>query len=241
METYTAGEIIRQFRESEGLTQQELADIIHVSQAELAHWEEGVTIPRLTMVARLTGALRLSDDNADCLAKAVESSQVVRAQKNAAVQAVINQQNEEIKRLRHERKALILLGSGILGYVGGCIFTFATGSYTEVWYFPLAIGALTAGIPFGWGCVLRSKDPYEVRYYYTDAIVDIIATVVRFLLKFILAYFIGVFAFPFALFYHAYKAGRKGSIYRTIMFIVFVAVSLFVGTILVIILMNAFK
>ena len=241
METYTAGELIRQFREAEGLSQQELADIIHVSQAKLAHWEENATIPRPTMVARLTGALRLSNDKADRLVKAVDAAQAIRAQENVAAQAVINKQNDEIERLRHKRKALALLGSGLLGFAGGCLFTFLTGSYKDVWYFPLAIGALTAGIPFGWGLISKPKEPYEVKYYYTDPIIDIIATVVKFLLKFMLAYFIGVFAFPFALFYHAYKAGRKGSLYRTIMFIVFVAVSLFVGIILVIILMNAFK
>ena len=40
---YSAGQIIRFFREREGLTQEELADIIHVTKGKLAHWEEHVS------------------------------------------------------------------------------------------------------------------------------------------------------------------------------------------------------
>ena len=245
METYTAGELIRQFRESEGLSQQELADIIHVSQPKLAHWEEGSTIPKPTMVARLTGALRLSDENADRLLKAVDAAQAVRAQEKATAQAVINEQNEENERLRHKRKVLILLGFGVLGFIGGCIVVFATGSYVDtVWYFPILIGIAVAGIPYGWNLLTDKTDAYYKDLYspYPDVqrenmIIKLVFTV----LKFIGAYLIGIIVFPIVLFYHAYKAGRKGSIYRTIMFVVFVAVCLLVGSVFVVILMNSTK
>lgn len=244
METYTAGELIRQFRESEGLTQEELAEIIHVSQPKLAHWEEGSTIPKPTMVARLTGALRLSNENANRLVKAVDAAQAIRNQEKAAVQAVINAQNEEIERLRHKRKVLTLLGFGALGFIGGYIFVFATGSYKDtVWYFPILIGIAVAGIPYGWN-LLTDKSDVEYKEPYSpypevqreNLIIKLIFNV----LKFIGAYLIGIIVFPVVLFYHAYKAGRKGSLYRTIMFLIFVAVCLLAGLI-VVILMNSTK
>lgn len=245
METYTAGELIRQFRESEGLTQEELADIIHVSQQKLAHWEEGSTIPKPTMVARLTGALRLSDENANRLVKAVDAAQAVRDQDKAAAQAVINAQNEEIERLRHKRKVLTLLGFGALGFIGGCIFVFATGSHKDtVWYFPMLIGIAVAGIPYGWNLLtdkteVTYKEPYSP--YPEVQRENMIIKLIFFVLKFIGAYLIGIIAFPVVLLYHAYKAGRKGSAYRAIMFFVFIAVCLLIGSIIVVIFMNSTK
>lgn len=239
MENLTAGQLIRQYRESEGLTQQELADIIHVSQVKLAHWEEDETVPNLKMVARLKGSLRLSDEKVKRLQEAVAIVRAAKAQKKAELQSELNEQNEEIERQQHKRKAWTLFLAGLLGFLGGSVFTFATGSYRDVWYFPFAVGVMTAGIPFGWWFFSRDRETYEPHYYYTNWIVDTIAIVVRFVLKLMLAYFVGVFAFPFALFYHAYKAGRKGSWYRKFMFVVFVVVSVFVTSILLIILLRS--
>ena len=59
-------------------------------------------------------------------------------------------------------------------------------------------------------------------------------------LKLIGAYLISIIVFLVVPFYHAYKAGSKGSLYRTIMSVIFVAVCLLVGLIAVI-LMNSTK
>lgn len=61
MKNYTLGQLIRSYREKKGLTQEELADIIHVTKGKLTHWENDETIPRPTMVARLIGAWINSD------------------------------------------------------------------------------------------------------------------------------------------------------------------------------------
>ncbi len=84
---YSAGQIICFFREREELTQEELADIIHVTKGKLAHWEEDVTIPRPTMVARLQGALRISDKDMSLLLNAVKAAEEKRAQEQVKSQA----------------------------------------------------------------------------------------------------------------------------------------------------------
>lgn len=226
--TQTAGQLICQFREAEGLSQSELADFIHVSQEKLAHWEEGSTLPGHTMVARLTGALRLSSEQAEQLRNAVDAAWAEKKKEKAATKAILAEQKEDAERLQHKATALSLLGAGLLGFVGGCAFSFITGTNKSVWYFPFIIGALFAGVPYGWHLVSKGKDPYELKTYYTDPVVDIVVSAIATIIKFIFAYFIGTFAFPVVLTYHAYKAGRKGSLYRKIMCLALITIVLFV-------------
>lgn len=61
MDTLALGDIIRSYREKKGFTQEELADAVQVSCTRLSNWETGIAIPRPSMVARLSGALGLSD------------------------------------------------------------------------------------------------------------------------------------------------------------------------------------
>lgn len=120
---YSAGQIIRFFREREGLSQEELADIIHVTKGKLAHWEDDVTIPRPTMVARLQGALRISDTDMSLLLNAVKAGEEKRAQEQAKLQAVAEEQSAEAKRLFHKTKAIHLALMGLGGFVIGFVFT----------------------------------------------------------------------------------------------------------------------
>lgn len=57
MNDQSVGEIIRKYREEAGLTQEDLAEIIHVTKGKVTHWENNETIPRASMVGRLIGAL----------------------------------------------------------------------------------------------------------------------------------------------------------------------------------------
>ena len=104
----SAGQLIRFYREREGLSQEELAEIIHVTKGKLAHWEDDVTIPRPTMVARLIGALRISDADAPLLMNAVKAAEEVKAQEQAELQSIANEQNAESERLQHKTKAIKL-------------------------------------------------------------------------------------------------------------------------------------
>lgn len=111
-----------------------------------------------------------------------------------------------------------------------------------VWYFPLIIGMATAGIPFGWGLLTDKsekigKEPYDPNP--DSRQFSFIIKLVFFIFKFIGAYFIGVIAFPIALLYHAYKAGKAGSTYKKVMFVVLLLVSLFWGAIAFVIIMPA--
>lgn len=234
MKSCTPGQLIRAYREQEGLTQEELAEIIHVTKGKLSHWENDETIPRPTMVARLIGALRISDDGASLLMRAVEDATTRKSQEQAAIQAIIDEQNAEEERQEHKQKTLRFLSMGIAGFLIGCLISFLTGSYKDnPWYFTIVIGILMAGIPFGWSILTdKSEEQYEEPYY--DPINRrsyLIIKLFCFVLKFIGAYLIGIATFPVILSYHAYKAGKKGSLYKKVMCVVFVLISLFVGVI----------
>lgn len=228
---HTLGQTIRFYREKEGLTQEELADIIHVTKGKLAHWENNETIPHPRMIARLTGALRIPDDEVSLLMDTFEDARMRKAQEKAELQAVIDEQNKEYERLMHKRKALNLLWMGAGGFIVGCFIVFLTGSYKDnPWYFMIIMGLLIAGIPFGWSVLTdkseHTNDHYDPYNWHFNLIVKWFVL----LLKFLGACLIGVFTFPVVLLYHAYKGCMPGSLFRKILCVIFALSVLFVGT-----------
>ena len=240
----TVGQLIQFYREREGLTQEELAEIIHVTKGKLAHWEDDVTIPRSTMVARLIGALRISDTDAPLLMDAVKAAEEVKAQEQAELQMIADEQNAESERLQHKSKAIKLSLMGLLGFAAGFIFVFLTGSHSDFpWYAPIVIGLCVAGVPYGWD-MIRDKSGFRTRtiYYGPDSLlIQFMADLIGFILKFIVAYIVGLVIFPIKLLYHAYKAGKKGSLYKKIMCILFVIAALFIGVIAICIAVASFS
>lgn len=240
----TLGQIIRFYREREGLTQEELAEIIHVTKGKLAHWEDDVTIPRPTMVARLIGALRISDADTPLLMNAVKAAEEVKAQEQAELQAIANEQNAENERLQHKSKAIKLSLMGLLGFAAGFIFVFLTGSHNDFpWYAPIVIGLCVAGVPFGWD-MIRDKSGFRTRtvYYGPDSLlIQFMADLIGFILKFLVAYIVGLIVFPIVLLYHAYKAGRKGSLYKKIMCLALVLIVLIIGIFILVIAVASFS
>lgn len=226
---YSAGQVIRFFREREGLTQEELADIIHVTKGKLAHWEDDVTIPRPTMVARLQGALRISDTDMPLLLNAVNAAEEKKAQEQAELQAIADAQSAEEKRLFHRAKAIRLAFMGLGGFAAGFIFTFLTDITDDFpWYGPFVIGICLAGVPFGWD-LIRDRSQLRTRtiYYGPDGmLIQFMVGLIGFALKFMISYVIGLFIFPATLFYHAYNACQPGTLYKTVMRI-FLAIIIF--------------
>lgn len=231
---YTVGQIIRFYREREGLTQEELAEIIHVTKGKLAHWEDDVTIPRPTMVARLIGALRISDAEAPLLMNAVQAAEETKVQEQAELQAIADEQNAESERLQHKSKAIKLSLMGLLGFAIGFVFVFIADSNRDFpWYAPFVIGLFMAGIPYGWD-LIRDKSGYRTETYYygpDGLLIQFMVGLIGFALKLFASLMLGFFVFPIALLYHAYKAGRKGSLYKKIMCIALVLAVLFIGII----------
>ena len=244
-ENHSVGEIICTYREKAGLSQEKLAEMIHISKGKLVHWETNETIPRAHMVGRLIGALDIPDEE---LINAVSSAQTQKRLDENNAQADFRAKSEKFQRAKHKHEALLLLGTGVLGFVAGIIIVFITGSYKDtVWYFPLAIGAACSGIPFGWRMVFgkdsflkrRPMSPWEYEEWRRRSAIEKIITICFYLFLFFLAYLVGFVLFPVILLYHAYKAGKKGTIYRIIMFIAFLVAVLFCGTIAFFIVMSA--
>ena len=169
MQNYVHGQLIRQYREEEGLTQEELAEIIKVSVIKLDHWETNETVPNPRMVARLTGALRLSDEKEKKLNKAIAIARAYDDEIRAEAQKIVDAQNAEAKRLYHKEKALFLLWSVVGSFVISFLFFTLTGKYKDVvWYFPLLIGFAVAGIFFGWSILTDKSSTYYKAPYSPD-------------------------------------------------------------------------
>lgn len=60
MNSYVTGAIIKQFREKEKLTQQDLADKIMVSNKTISKWENGKGLPDISLLDSLAKALNVS-------------------------------------------------------------------------------------------------------------------------------------------------------------------------------------
>jgi len=60
MDNYVTGATIRNLRERKGLTQEELAERIHVSAKAVSKWETGKGFPDISLLEPLAGALDIS-------------------------------------------------------------------------------------------------------------------------------------------------------------------------------------
>jgi len=60
MNQYKTGELIRKLRMEKGLTQQQLADVIHVSDKAVSKWERGLGLPDVSLLKDLSKFLGVS-------------------------------------------------------------------------------------------------------------------------------------------------------------------------------------
>lgn len=60
---YEIGSRIRRYRKEKGLTQEELASMIHVSKGRVSNWEQGLNRPDADILAALCEALNISPSN----------------------------------------------------------------------------------------------------------------------------------------------------------------------------------
>ena len=60
MDRYVTGAVIRKLREKKKITQEELADMIHVSGKAVSKWETGQGFPDISLLEPLAKALDIS-------------------------------------------------------------------------------------------------------------------------------------------------------------------------------------
>lgn len=54
---------IQDYREKSGMTQQELADVLGVTQGAVANWENGIRKPDIFMLKKIADALQCTADD----------------------------------------------------------------------------------------------------------------------------------------------------------------------------------
>lgn len=226
MNTTTTGQIIRTYREHAGMTPEELAAQLQVSTTRLSHWEEDETIPRPGIISHMVDILSIPNEDAALLTYLAKSAKQQREQEQAIKQKQITAKADQ---QYHKDKALRLAIMGAIGFLIGLVFFYIIDFYQDPWYMPLFYGACTAGIPFGWS-ILTDKEDYSYGSdYHPDPEIyrtNLLITLGCWVIKFIAAVLIGVLFYPAALLYHGYKAGRKGTAYRTILFGLFLIVAI---------------
>ena len=57
---YEIGSRIRRFREDKGMSQKQLADLLHVSNSRVSNWEQGINRPDADILADICKALNVS-------------------------------------------------------------------------------------------------------------------------------------------------------------------------------------
>ena len=60
MDKYVTGAVIRRLREKKKITQEELAELIHVSSKAVSKWETGHGLPDISLLEPLAQALDIS-------------------------------------------------------------------------------------------------------------------------------------------------------------------------------------
>ena len=60
MDTYITGAVVRELREKRGLTQAQLAEMLHISDKTVSKWETGKGLPDISLVEPLAQALGVS-------------------------------------------------------------------------------------------------------------------------------------------------------------------------------------
>ena len=106
MEAKRTGQLIRESRMKKDMTQQTLADAVNVSATAISKWENGHSLPDITMLEPLSSALDISISElvlGERSEKKVENKvEVVKAQKQeAAIKSVIGES------IRQRRKAVL--------------------------------------------------------------------------------------------------------------------------------------
>lgn len=90
MNKETFGAFIAQIRKEKGLTQQKLADRLHVTDKAVSKWERGLCYPDLTLMEPLAAALDLSVSELMSCQRQEQAAPEDVKQENAAVQSLLD-------------------------------------------------------------------------------------------------------------------------------------------------------
>ncbi len=130
MEAIRTGKLIRESRMKKEMTQQALADAIGVSATAVSKWENGHSLPDITMLEPLSSALDISISElvlGERSREEMENNQVEtkEVQQEAAIKEVIGESVKQRKRAVLKWVA-ITIGVAIIGFVGW-LFLFEIG------------------------------------------------------------------------------------------------------------------
>lgn len=106
------GENIRALRKARGLSQQELAERLHVVRQTVSKWEQGLSVPDADMLVRLAECLEVSVEELLGAPKPESTAplepQAVLAEKLSALTSQLAEQNHRRRRFwkwgRHRRR-----------------------------------------------------------------------------------------------------------------------------------------
>ena len=102
------GENIRALRKARGLSQQELAERLHVVRQTVSKWEQGLSVPDADMLVRLAECLEVSVEELLGTPRPESTAplepQAVLADKLSALTGQLAEQNHRLEMGRHRRR-----------------------------------------------------------------------------------------------------------------------------------------
>ncbi|HHX77178.1 MAG TPA: helix-turn-helix transcriptional regulator [Firmicutes bacterium] len=142
MEKNTIGSFLAALRKSRGMTQQDVADYLNVSNKTVSKWERGTSYPEITLIPVIAELFGVTSD------EILQGRRIINEEKNSDKQAV--KSNSQLKRIidssiiRFKNISLIALALTAAGMI--LLFTIAYSFYRPVIGFGLLLMFLAASV-----------------------------------------------------------------------------------------------
>lgn len=123
MEAAKTGKLIHDIRTEKGMTQQALADALHVSATAVSKWENGHSLPDISLLEPLSSVLDVSISDIVIGERSrqemrEEHSEAAAPEKEAAIREVIS---ESVKQRRKKVVKWVLATLAVCAAIAGCV------------------------------------------------------------------------------------------------------------------------
>lgn len=121
------GSFIAQNRKAAGMTQQELAEKLHVTNKAVSKWETGLSYPDITLLEPLADALSVD------VAELLTCQKAETIEKSPALETLLAISEEDMRRKKKHTRRLLLLAALLIVLLAALSFTGYYQSYCHNW------------------------------------------------------------------------------------------------------------
>ena len=218
MERQSIGDIIRENRSKQGLTQKELGEQLNVTDKAVSKWERNIARPDINTIPKLAEILDVPIEALINIPVSGRNAEDIHAETDIASTENKAAYADNDAHWVYKERTRQLLVKGMAGFGAGFLFALImalSDGETFNLSFGILVGIFTAGVPYGWELMSNI-----IGRWYVVGHIGIALMVAG--VKFFVALLIGWIVFPVSFLYHAIKAQKKGSKLKIILIIVLV-------------------